>query len=160
MDKFGSRQPMGKTDSKSLNFCFRQTLEEKLPAGHPPSEGSEPEYTRWREELQRALVETFCDCSEDFACKGQLAGTTVTVVLQVPPKLLKHVGIQPRTLACFTPILKGWLDVIQHRVRLGEGVLRGIRHKLSRFPGYPLPPELSGLAYAFAERSNGMPKKS
>jgi hypothetical protein len=60
-----------------------QKLEEKLPTGHPPSEGSEPEYSRWREELQRALVETFCDLNEDFACKGQLAGTTVTVVLQV-----------------------------------------------------------------------------
>ena len=60
-----------------------QVLEEKLPPGNPPAEGSEPAYSRWREELQRALVETFCDVSEDFACKGQLAGTTITVVLQV-----------------------------------------------------------------------------
>lgn len=65
-----------------LEDTLSRTLEEKLPAGHPPSEGSEPEYSRWREELQRALVETFCDVSEEFACKGQLAGTTVTVVLQ------------------------------------------------------------------------------
>lgn len=29
------------------------------------------------------MVETFCDLNEAFACKGQLAGATVTVVLQV-----------------------------------------------------------------------------
>lgn len=60
-----------------------QILEEKLPPGNPPAEGNEPAFTKWREELQRALVETFCELCEDFACKGQLAGTTVTVVLQV-----------------------------------------------------------------------------
>lgn len=65
-----------------LEETLASKLEEKLPTGHPPSESSEPEYSRWREELQRALVETFCDLNEDFACKGQLAGTTVTVVLQ------------------------------------------------------------------------------
>ncbi len=61
----------------------QQVLEEKLPPGNPPAEESEPAFSNWREELQRALVETFCDVSEDFACKGQLAGTTITVVLQV-----------------------------------------------------------------------------
>lgn len=71
------------------NLTIPQTLEEKLPAGNPPSESNEPEYSRWREELQRALVETFCDLSEDFACKGKLAGTTVTVVLQVQYTRLK-----------------------------------------------------------------------
>lgn len=61
-----------------------QTLEEKIPAGHPPSESDEPAYTQWREELQRALVETFCDLNEAFACKGLLAGATITVMIQVP----------------------------------------------------------------------------
>lgn len=54
-----------------------------MPSGHPPLEHQEPAFTMWREALQRALVETFCDLNEAFACKGQLAGSTITVVIQV-----------------------------------------------------------------------------
>lgn len=60
-----------------------QSLEERLPVGPAPPEEDEVAFTLWREDLQRALIEAFCDVNEEFACKGEVAGSTITVVLQV-----------------------------------------------------------------------------
>lgn len=60
-----------------------QILEPLLPAGRPPPEGDAAAHRAWREQLQQALVCALDEVQATFACTGQTAGTTVTIVIQV-----------------------------------------------------------------------------
>lgn len=57
-------------------------LVQKLPPGRPPAERS-PKFKAWREGICRALAEVLSEIHLSFAKLGQLAGCTVTIVLQV-----------------------------------------------------------------------------
>lgn len=56
-------------------------LVQKLPAGRPPAQTS-PSFKLWREGIVRALAEVLSEIHLSFAKLGQLAGCTVTIVLQ------------------------------------------------------------------------------
>lgn len=56
-------------------------LVQKLPQGVPPSH-SGPEFKTWRQGIVRALAEVLSEIHLSFAKLGQLAGCTVTAVLQ------------------------------------------------------------------------------
>ncbi len=58
-------------------------LDDLLPPGEMPSDDNPKEHTKWRNELQRALTISLALMHRAFAGLGVLAGTTVTIVLQV-----------------------------------------------------------------------------
>lgn len=51
--------------------------------GPPPPETDLKRYRMWREQLQHALVGALSSLHESFACDGEPAGCTATIVLQV-----------------------------------------------------------------------------
>ncbi|KAK9848030.1 hypothetical protein WJX84_004477 [Apatococcus fuscideae] len=59
-----------------------KAVQERLPHGHPPPESDRARHRRWREQLQTALAAAMVDVDNQFACLGQTAGCTATVLLQ------------------------------------------------------------------------------
>ena len=59
-----------------------QAVHDRMP-GPPPPESDTKRHRYWRERLQHALVGALASVHESFACNGEPAGCTATVVLQV-----------------------------------------------------------------------------
>ncbi len=62
-----------------------QAVQERLPHGKPPPETESARHRQWREQLQTALAAAMVDVDNNFACLGQTAGCTATVLLQASP---------------------------------------------------------------------------
>ncbi|KAK9806461.1 hypothetical protein WJX73_009939 [Symbiochloris irregularis] len=58
-----------------------QAVHERMP-GPPPPESDVKRHLRWRERLQHTLVGALAYLHESFACDGEPAGCTATIVLQ------------------------------------------------------------------------------
>lgn len=54
-----------------------------MPSGAPPTEDNKAAYSSWCELVQKAIISALTTINEEFACRGVMAGTTVTVVVQV-----------------------------------------------------------------------------
>ncbi|KAK9816370.1 hypothetical protein WJX74_006737 [Apatococcus lobatus] len=59
-----------------------KAVQERLPYGAVPPETDHARHRRWREQLQTALAAAMVDVDNNFACLGQTAGCTATVMLQ------------------------------------------------------------------------------
>ena len=69
--------------AKYISETLLNRLVDKLPTGNPPDERDKEAFASWRQGIVRALAEVLSETHLSFAKLGQLAGCTVTIVLQV-----------------------------------------------------------------------------
>ncbi len=69
--------------AKYISETLLNRLVDKLPPGKPPTDEDSPQFLHWRQGIVRALAEVLSEAHLSFAKLGQLAGCTVTIVLQV-----------------------------------------------------------------------------
>lgn len=69
--------------AKYISETLLNRLVDKLPTGNPPDERDVAAFATWRQGIVRALAEVLSETHLSFAKLGQLAGCTVTIVLQV-----------------------------------------------------------------------------
>lgn len=76
--------------AKYISETLLNRLVDKLPTGNPPEECDEEAFATWRQHIVRALAEVLSETHLSFAKLGQLAGCTVTIVLQVGVVVTHH----------------------------------------------------------------------